>query len=803
MTTLTSSEEKSASANANFSKRQRRKTGLNPANTWTQHPGIKSSAARSRVYLIDAGFTKSKSSKVEHFDPQLDLDSPEVKIGRMLGSTDQKVRHKAVQKLEAYLKARSDISNLKGGFSELDLLKLWKGLWYTLYMADRVPVQDELSKRLAELMWALSGTEEEDEYAGQVYLDMDEKDQQDLGQAGEDKDVEGSEEGEGVTMEEIEMALEEERKEGFDEESDEEMEEEEEEENSNTDGETVDDALVKHCRGAHLVALYVRTFFRTVRREWANMDKYRIDKFYTAIRFMMAQVYKYMATRHWNLGIIRLFNDTIFEEVLSPRDTYNLSNGMRYHLIDITLQELAKVNKEFASLPLTEATFLDCLEPFFALAQNVDDATVHKRILENVLERFLLEYSVVSDNMKKDESKEERQLIMDQVHVGSVAQFIFEVASDEATNDRYRKSLYDSHKYYSRRVKETGNDVDLNEGEEDDMDEDDEDIHSHDHCREGKHCQHTEHLTSDEDKETGSDEAREYLKETEGVDSKNKNEIIKNEVTSKQSKKNNKSVEQSEEAQDIEVKEKKGSKKRKKSKKKKSRENSEDALIVEKDSKIIGDPKEAENLSSETKKDFEKVDSKISHQEVSEIKKDDAQEKEDEVITITKKEQKKAAKAAAKIASKQEDAFSTPKSSSKKRRKKERSPPSVNPHSMTDSDAVHSDIDNSKFVSPNDGNKKVKFGKVNYSKSYKASMRDLKTIEERVDLSRTPDKSILLCKRPSPIDEVALEKSKAKKSGGKRKKKHTGTATDSVASSRPKRTSVGGRKKASDYFTSD
>ena len=63
-----------------------------------------------------------------------------------------------------------------------------QGLWYTLYMADKVPVQDKLSKILAELMWCLAGTEEDDEYAGQVYLQMEEGDMEEDGVDGDDDD---------------------------------------------------------------------------------------------------------------------------------------------------------------------------------------------------------------------------------------------------------------------------------------------------------------------------------------------------------------------------------------------------------------------------------------------------------------------------------------------------------------------------------------------------------------------------------------------------------------------------------------
>jgi hypothetical protein len=434
-----------------LSKRQRRKQP-NDKQLWPQHPKIQSMEARGKAYIRVAGLGTSKKETV---DPKLDLLSPEVKFGRLLGGTDQRKRHAAVNKLKAYLKARCDINNEDGGISEMDLMKLWKGLWFTLYMADKVPVQDELSKRLAELLWCVAGTEEEDEYAGQAYMDMcgDED--------GQEEDEDGDED-----IEEIVNTL----KGGSDDSDEEEEEEDDEQEDEhvhdencghlNQEDEELDDSDIKHCRGAHLASLFIRTFFRTVRREWGNMDKYRVDKFYTLIRLYMHEVFKYMALRHWNLGIIRLFNDCIFEEILNKTP-----NGLRYHLIDLALEELAKVNAE-APMPLTEATFLDTLEPYFAMAQTgAGDDTVQARVLERVLERFLNEYSVVSDKAVQDEEEDdddkEPSLIMDQVHVGSVAQFIFELASDPETKDRYRKSLYDMHKAYMRRVKAVGTDVEL------------------------------------------------------------------------------------------------------------------------------------------------------------------------------------------------------------------------------------------------------------------------------------------------------------------------------------------------------
>lgn len=125
-----------------MSKRQRRAQGSNPSTTWQQQPRIKSAASRAKAYINYAGLNdddvdddgkrttdkkngKAKKKVEEMLDPALDLNSAEVKFGRMLGGTEQRVRHKAVKMLRHYLKQRVDIAT-GAGMSELDLMKLWK-----------------------------------------------------------------------------------------------------------------------------------------------------------------------------------------------------------------------------------------------------------------------------------------------------------------------------------------------------------------------------------------------------------------------------------------------------------------------------------------------------------------------------------------------------------------------------------------------------------------------------------------------------------------------------------------------------
>jgi hypothetical protein len=723
--TLTKQQKKQKKQDQ-LTKRQRRKQP-NDEHLWPQHPKIQSPAGRARAYLRTAGLYAggSKNKSVQSIDPAIDLNSPQIKFGRLLGATDQRVRHEAVLQLSAYLKARCDINNETGGLSELDLLKLWKGLWYTLYMADKVPVQDELSAKIASLIWCVAGTEEEDEYAGKAYLDMFGDDGVDVG-----FEDDGSDSDDEVIMEEIENTLG--HDEGYEEHSDDDdsMESEEDSDGENSDEEEGDeehvcedehccegseeedeeleelhDSEIPHCRGAHLASLFARTFFATVRREWGRMDKYRVDKFYTLMRLMMQQVYKYMAVRHWNLGIIRLFNDALYEEILSQTP-----NGLRYHLIDIALDELAAVHAE-APMPLTEATFLDCMEPFFAMAQTGagGDDVVQTRVVENVLGKFLEKYSVVSEGAHDADDGEENKMIFDEVHVETVSQFIFQIASDAATTDRYRKSLYDLHKQYVRRLKQAGHDVDIdNSGEGDDAIPDE-----------------VKDLPGDLEMEDDR-EAEEAMKEkSEKKKRKKKGKDSKKDVAPH--KDSNNESQALEKVKAHEKKEKKSSKKN---------------IAPHKDAE--NESQAPENVKAHDKKE-KKSSKKKKKQKGSESSAPVHDEGGDaEEITISMEEQKAARDAMQpKRRSLEGNEGSTPAG---KRRKKD--------HKSTEV-----------ISSPQDRNR-VSWDKKNQARSWKASMKGLNTMERPTTPDKTPEKGIL--RKKSSAEKMMKAPPKGKT--GKRKK---------------------------------
>lgn len=693
-------------------KRHRRKQQQKHSekNKWLiQHPKIQSMDRREKIYVKDAGLNETKAEKSQSpIDPQLDLMSPEVKFGRILAGTDQRKRHAAVKKLQAYLKARCDVAGFSntesgvimntGGISELDLLKLWKALWYTLYMADKKPVQDELSKHVCKLLWCVVGTEEEDECAGRAYLEMIGEEEDDDDEFDEEYDVE---------IEEIENTLEEEKESDVDDDIDnnsnvskgklgkgnnEIVTDDDEGETYDEENGDVNDIEIPHCRGAHLVSLFVRTFFRTIRRDWHLMDKYRIDKFYTLIRIMIREIYEYMALRSWNYGIMVLLNDAIFDEILKQPP-----NGLRYHLIDLCLEELAKANSK-AKIALTENSFVEVMEPFFGLCQTgskTHDDTVQSRVMDRIFDNFLDNYCLISDRALRENEEDDddngtndknqddgsRGGIFHDIHVGSISDLLFALGSDPETSDKYRKSLYEMHKKYKRRLKQIGKDVEL-ESEIEGDDNDDEELNRYS----------IEHQSDDDDMRENSEDPKEKVADDSNNDDRGSISVDKKSTdTSK-----------------IEVeKEKKASKKKKKKKKKRK----SDAMITD---PVVTLQDENDILQSESN----------NKEKVKMISSEKNKNKEEEVV-ITLTEQKKA-KRNERQAKKAKVQQLEKKEQDDGREKRERD-----------------EKDEPDSVANKDSCRRVSFGRKNRAKSHKASMKALRTSKPPLLKQATPVKGIL------------------------------------------------------------
>lgn len=71
-------------------------------------------------------------------------DDGNSKFARALGSVDNQTREKGLQALSIWLSKKEDLT-------EQDLTRLWKGIFYCFWHADKAPFQVRLTTELAEV----------------------------------------------------------------------------------------------------------------------------------------------------------------------------------------------------------------------------------------------------------------------------------------------------------------------------------------------------------------------------------------------------------------------------------------------------------------------------------------------------------------------------------------------------------------------------------------------------------------------------------------------------------------------------
>ncbi|XP_029416637.1 ribosomal RNA processing protein 1 homolog A isoform X2 [Nannospalax galili] len=82
---------------------------------------------------------------------------PEIQLAQRLAGNEQVTRDRAVRKLRKYITARTQ--QAAGGFTHDELLKIWKGLFYCMWMQDKPLLQEELGRTISQLTHAFQTTE--------------------------------------------------------------------------------------------------------------------------------------------------------------------------------------------------------------------------------------------------------------------------------------------------------------------------------------------------------------------------------------------------------------------------------------------------------------------------------------------------------------------------------------------------------------------------------------------------------------------------------------------------------------------
>ncbi|XP_006169504.1 ribosomal RNA processing protein 1 homolog A isoform X2 [Tupaia chinensis] len=214
---------------------------------------------------------------------------PEIQLAQRLAGNEQVTRDRAVRKLRKYIVARTQ--RPAGGFTHDELLKVWKGLFYCMWMQDKPLVQEELGRTISQLIHAFQTTE------------------------------------------------------------------------------------AQH--------LFLQTFWQTMNREWAGIDRLRLDKFYMLMRMVLNESLKAVQMRGWEARQIEQLLKLLTAEILHPNS--QAPNGVKSHFIEIFLEELTKVG----AAELTADQNLRIIDPFCRIAAQTKDSLVLHNIVRSIFDAIV------------------------------------------------------------------------------------------------------------------------------------------------------------------------------------------------------------------------------------------------------------------------------------------------------------------------------------------------------------------------------------------------------------------------------
>ncbi|NWS66479.1 RRP1B protein, partial [Crotophaga sulcirostris] len=86
------------------------------------------------------------------------VQPPEIQFAQRLAANEKRIRDRAVKKLRGYISARTQ-RPAAGGFSQEELLKIWKGLFYCMWMQDKPLLQEELADNISQLIHVFQNAE--------------------------------------------------------------------------------------------------------------------------------------------------------------------------------------------------------------------------------------------------------------------------------------------------------------------------------------------------------------------------------------------------------------------------------------------------------------------------------------------------------------------------------------------------------------------------------------------------------------------------------------------------------------------
>lgn len=142
---------------------------------------------------------------------------------------------------------------------------------------------------------------------------------------------------------------------------------------------------------------FIEAFWKTMAREWGNIDALRMDKYLYLVRCYVSKGFAKCATDEWqDEQLLDGYLKILGAVPLNPRDP-KVPNGVRYHVIDIYVDELDKVDTA-RNVPLDKV-----LGPLRRLGVETITKTVRSRAQEALEDERLSNWAGEGEEDEEDE----------------------------------------------------------------------------------------------------------------------------------------------------------------------------------------------------------------------------------------------------------------------------------------------------------------------------------------------------------------------------------------------------------------
>ena len=140
---------------------------------------------------------------------------------------------------------------------------------------------------------------------------------------------------------------------------------------------------------------FLDSFWETLGREWGGIDYLRMNKYMYLARLMLREEFAWLKKKSWDIEFVKCHN-TVMEKTPLNLDNAKIPDGLRYHVLDVFVDELEEVGNSSEALSsetqsIPPSTLQKLLEPIERLSKRSRLKTVRKRAGETLTDERLNE----------------------------------------------------------------------------------------------------------------------------------------------------------------------------------------------------------------------------------------------------------------------------------------------------------------------------------------------------------------------------------------------------------------------------